>query len=77
MRAIDYFDKGADAFPKRAAFIDRGISYSYREAKELTERIARALAAGGLRPEERVAIYSPNDTRVLLCWLGLLRAGGV
>jgi hypothetical protein len=37
MRAIDYFDKGADAFLERAAFIDRGISYSYREAKE--ERI--------------------------------------
>jgi hypothetical protein len=37
MRAIDYFDNGADAFPERAGFIDRGTSYSYREAKE--ERI--------------------------------------
>jgi fatty-acyl-CoA synthase len=77
VRAIDYFDKGAEAFPERAAFIDRGISYSYREAKETTERIARAIVAGGLQPEERVAIYGPNDARIMLCWLGLLRAGGV
>jgi len=77
MRAIDYFDKGADACPERMALIDHEIRHTYREAKEITERIAKALLACGMRPEERVAIYSPNDARILLCWLGLLRAGGV
>src|SRR5258708_28337486 len=33
--------------------------------------------AAGLRGQERVAIFSPNDRRVLLCMLGLMRAGGV
>jgi len=29
MRAIDYFDKGAEAFPGRIAIIDRTKQYSY------------------------------------------------
>jgi fatty-acyl-CoA synthase len=77
VRAIDYFDKGADAFPDRIAIVDRGKHYSYREAREASQQIARAMWAWGLRDEERVAIFSPNDARILLCMLGLMRAGGV
>jgi fatty-acyl-CoA synthase len=77
MRAIDYFDKGAEAFPDRTAIIDRDTRYSYAEMRAHTELIARALRASGLRCEERVAIYSGNDPRVLFCMLGLMRAGAV
>jgi fatty-acyl-CoA synthase len=77
MRAIDYFDKGAEAVPDHTAIIDRDKRYSYREMRAYTERIARALWASGLRSEERIAIYSGNDARVLFCMLGLLRAGAV
>ena len=77
MRAIDYFDKGAEAFPDRIAIIDRTTQYSYREAQEASHKIARAMQARGLNGEERVAIFSPNDGRILLCMLGLMRAGGV
>jgi fatty-acyl-CoA synthase len=77
MRAIDYFDKGADEFPERIAIIDRATQYSYREAREASQRIAQAMWSAGLRGEERVAIISPNDARILLCMLGLMRAGGV
>jgi fatty-acyl-CoA synthase len=77
MRAIDYFDKGAEAFPGRVAIIDRTTQYSYREAREASQRIAQAMWSSGLRGEECVAIFSPNDARILLCMLGLMRAGGV
>ncbi len=77
MRAIDYFDKGAEAFPGRIAILDRKTQYSYLEAQQASQRIAKAMWAGGLRGEERVAIFSPNDARVLLCMLGMMRAGGV
>ncbi|MFZ0633926.1 MAG: AMP-binding protein [Candidatus Acidiferrales bacterium] len=77
MRAIDYFDKGANAFPDRAAIVDEDIRFSYRDTRDMTIRIARAMWASGLRGDERVAIYSPNDARVLFCMLGLMRAGGV
>jgi fatty-acyl-CoA synthase len=77
MRAIDYFDKGADACPGRTAIIDGESRYTYQEMREVTRRIARAMRANGLSGEERAAIYSPNDARVLFCMLGVLRAGAV
>ena len=33
------------------------------------------MRADGLRDEDRAAIYSPNDARVLICMFGLMRAG--
>jgi acyl-CoA synthetase (AMP-forming)/AMP-acid ligase II len=77
MRAIDYFDKGADAYPDRTAIIDGAKRYSYAETRALTEKIARAMRVAGLAGQERAAIYSPNDARVLFCMLGILRAGAV
>lgn len=77
MRAIDYFDKGAEAFPGRTAIIDRATQYSYREMQEASHKIARAMWARGLEDEERAAIFSPNDARILLCMLGMMRAGAV
>src|SRR6195256_2636587 len=77
MRAIDYFDKGAEANRDRIAIIDGETSYSYRQARAITERIARAMWAQALRGAECAAIYSRNDARVLLCMLGIMRAGGV
>ena len=77
MRAIDYFDKGAEAFPDRVAIIDHATKYSYRQAQEASHKIARALWAGGLVGEEPAAILSVNDARVLLCMLGIMRSGGV
>jgi acyl-CoA synthetase (AMP-forming)/AMP-acid ligase II len=77
MRAIDYFDKGAEAFPDRIAIIDQATQYSYRQTLEASHKIARAMRASGLRSEERAAIFSVNDARILLCMLGLMRAGSV
>jgi len=77
MRAIDYFDRGAAAYLERTAIIDQGMRYTYREMREFTYRIARAMLSNGLEGEQRAAIYSPNDARVLVCMLGLLRAGAV
>jgi fatty-acyl-CoA synthase len=77
MRAIDYFDKQAEALPDRIAIIDGNVRYSYADVRSASERIARAMWAAGLRGEQPVAIYSINDARVLLCMLGLMRAGAV
>jgi fatty-acyl-CoA synthase len=77
MRAIDYFDKGAEQYPDRIAIEDRGSRYSYRETRTLTERIAEAMRTSGLRGDERAAIYSRNHANVLFCMLGIMRAGAV
>ena len=77
MRAIDYFDKGADRYPERTAITDGILSFSYAQTREMTQRIARAMRASGLRGEEPAGIYSHNDPRVLFCMLGIMRAGAV
>ena len=77
MRAIDYFDKGANANPDRAAIVDGSARYSYRETQAITHQIARSMWAAGLRGEECAAIYSHNDAGVLFCMLGIMRAGAV
>src|ERR1700678_530744 len=77
MRAIDYFDKQAEATPDRTAIIDGSVSYSYADVRSASQHIARAMRAAGLRGEQPAAIYSINDARVLLCMLGLMRAGAV
>ena len=77
MRAIDYFDKGAEAFPDRVAILDRATQYTYRELQDASHKIARAMWVRGLRGEERAAIFSSNDARVLLCMAGIMRSGAV
>jgi len=77
MRAIDYFDKGAEANRERTAVIAEDASWSYREMRAATENIARSLWASGLRDQEPAGIYSHNDARVLFCMLGIMRAGAV
>jgi fatty-acyl-CoA synthase len=76
MRAIDYFDKAAEAFPDRIALIDGDTRLTYRELRDASTRVARALFRTGLQAEERVAIFSPNDARVLACMVAIMRAGG-
>jgi fatty-acyl-CoA synthase len=77
MHAIDYFDKGASRNPDATAIICGSTSYSYREVSTASHQIAAALWSGGFRQEDRVAIYSPNNAQVLMCILGIMRAGGV
>src|SRR5437868_10703912 len=77
MRAIDYFNKGAIANPERPAIVDGEAVFSYRQMRDITERIARSMWTHGFRDGECAAIYSHNDARVLLCMLGIMRAGAV
>ena len=45
MRAIDYFDKGAEANLDRSAVVAGDAFWSYREMRAVTENIARAVWA--------------------------------
>ena len=77
MRAIDYFDKGAEAFPiaPRSSIGTQDILIV--RCALLPSASHGLCGQAACNREERVAIYSPNDARVLFCMLGLMRAGGV
>ncbi|HXC31484.1 MAG TPA: AMP-binding protein [Verrucomicrobiae bacterium] len=76
MRAIDYFDKAAEENPERTALIDGSLRYTYAQLRGATEALAKAMRAAGLKDEDRAAIFSVNDPRVLVCMLAIMRAGG-
>jgi acyl-CoA synthetase (AMP-forming)/AMP-acid ligase II len=78
MRPIDCFDTAAEVFATRLALMDdQGNSMTFASAKKWSDRIARGLERLPPSGIKRVAIVSQNDYRVLLCTLGIMRAGGV
>ena len=76
MRIIDFFDRGVSLNPGRACLKDSVLTRSYVEVQKRSYRIGNALIAGGLKPEHKAAVYSPNCAVAFECLLGILRAGG-
>jgi acyl-CoA synthetase (AMP-forming)/AMP-acid ligase II len=56
--------------------VDGDTRYSYTQLRNATQVLATAMRANGLEAEDRMAIYSLNDARVLVCMLSIMRAGG-
>lgn len=74
MRIVDYFRRGLQRDPARAAFVGNRGSLSYAEVSALSERIASGLAH--LRAcDVSIAVYSPNDPIAFAAMIGLFRAG--
>ncbi len=70
------FEEAADRSPEATALIACEGHYSYRQLDTEANRIANALLALGLAPEERVAFLLPRTGRILMTMLGILKAGG-
>src|SRR5262245_15151339 len=51
-----------ERFPDRDAIVDcsQNVRLTYRQFWDVTDRVARALLALGIRKGERVGIWSPN-----------------
>jgi acyl-CoA synthetase (AMP-forming)/AMP-acid ligase II len=77
VRLTDYLDKGASLDPSAPCLTMAGESLSYADVQALSWRVARALARSGVRPGEKVAILSGNDSTAFACVFGIARAGAV
>ncbi|GIF26314.1 acyl-CoA synthetase (AMP-forming)/AMP-acid ligase II [Actinoplanes tereljensis] len=77
MRLVDYLDKGASLDPDAPCLTTDGVSRTYAEVRELSFRVAAALAARGVVPGDRVAVLSGNDPTAFTCVFGISRAGAV
>lgn len=77
MRLIDYFRRGMQSAPDRAAFVnsDGSGACSYSQVGGLAESIASGLQAAG-SGDANVAVYSPNDPMAFCAMMGIFRAGG-
>ncbi|MEV7548506.1 AMP-binding protein [Amycolatopsis sp. NPDC089917] len=77
MRLTDYLDKGASLDPAAPCLTMGDVSLGYGDVRELSWRVARALARSGVGPGDKVAILSANDPLSFGCVFGISRAGAV
>jgi fatty-acyl-CoA synthase len=72
-----HFDKAAERRGGRDALISRHqrIRWSYRALKERVDAFAAGLVALGLRPGERIGIWSPNNAEWVVAQFATAKAG--
>lgn len=78
MVPIDHFDTAADATPNATAIVDGDVTLTFADVVRASHQIAKTVAATAVPGTPvPVVIYSPNDYRVLVAMIGIMRAGGV
>ena len=73
----DLLDRAADHHPERLAVVGGDVRLAYRSFRERVARLAAALSALGVQPDERVAVLDKNSSRYLELYFGVPRAGAV
>lgn len=63
--------------PEATAVVHCGERVSYAGIEVLSNRVARALHAGGLRRGQRVCLLMPKTPLAIACLLGIYKAGGI
>lgn len=72
----DYLESSARRFPGRTAVVDpAGTSLTYAQLDLRASRVASYLAAGGVRPGDRVGLILPKSIDALTALFGILKAG--
>jgi long-chain acyl-CoA synthetase len=72
-----FLEESARKFPDRACTIFKGAEISFREMNAITDRIAAAVTALGVKKGDRVGIFMPNTPQFVMVYYGILKAGGV
>ncbi|MFD6778429.1 amino acid adenylation domain-containing protein [Streptomyces diastaticus] len=67
----------AAAGPGLTAVVDATGRLTFGRLQDRADRLARRLAAAGVRPGDRIALALPRSTAALAALLGVLRAGAV
>jgi acyl-CoA synthetase (AMP-forming)/AMP-acid ligase II len=71
----DLLAAGAQRFADRPAIVDGDLSLTYAQLAETVTEVSRAYLASGVRPGDRVAIWSPNRAEFILALLGAQHIG--
>jgi long-chain acyl-CoA synthetase len=69
--------RAARRFGSKTALVAPGRTLTYTELDELCERVAGGLHDIGVRPGDRVSLYSPNRWEYVVAYHAALRAGAV
>ncbi|MEW2219052.1 amino acid adenylation domain-containing protein [Streptomyces sp. NPDC006990] len=75
-RMHELFEERVRGHPDRVAAVHDGTEWSYDVLNRRANRIAHALLARGLRPEDVVAVVTERNLPWMAAVLGVLKAGG-
>ena len=70
-------ERAAREFGDGEAVVDPNDRWTFAQLHDESLRVARALAASGVRPGDRVALWSPNSARWIAASFGVYAAGAV
>jgi long-chain acyl-CoA synthetase len=69
--------RAAQRFGSKPALVAAGRTLTYQELHDLCDRVAGGLQGLGVRPGDRVSLYSPNRWEWVIAYHAALRAGAV
>ncbi|MEV5427837.1 non-ribosomal peptide synthase/polyketide synthase [Streptomyces sp. NPDC052701] len=73
---VDLFAEQVRRTPDAVALRDGGRRLTYRDLADWSDRLAARLLAGGLAPEDRVALLMDRSAELVAAQLAVLKAGG-
>jgi long-chain acyl-CoA synthetase len=73
----NFLETAAKDFPNRACAMFKGAVVSYGKMDELTDHLANALSAMGVKKGTPVALFMPNSPQFVLAFYAILKAGGI
>ena len=73
----EYLRTWARVHPTKPAVVHYGHVLSYADLDAASDRFAALLAAHGVQPGERVAVFLPNMPQYHIVFFGILKAGAV
>lgn len=77
MLVQDFLYASAARSPDKTALVCQNQRLSYAEIDEMTNRLANALIAAGVRRGDRVALFLDNSVEAVIGVFAVLKAGGV
>ena len=72
----ELFDQVAEKWGNKTAVIFYGKKITYRELKDLVDRLATALADLGVKKGDTVALYLLNSPQYIISYFAALKIGG-
>jgi HIP---CoA ligase len=69
--------RAARQWPEREALIDGSFRLSFGQYRDLSLRLARGLAARGVEPGDRVAVWAPNSAEMALTAMAVASTGAI
>ena len=74
---VHFLERAGTAYAERAAVVDGDVSYTWRDFRARSRRLASALRETGLRRDDRIAFLAINSEPLLLAHFAVPQAGGV